>query len=155
MNPIANNILLFSMVLYSIFLVIEFYNSKKKQTIFIQIVIISVVTVVLFFMTGFPFPKVSFGTTTSIMTVSIMFGCVIFGIFSNYLFFSTTFTWREFLRPVLISPIVLMPLYGLVEGTPDIQNMKLISLCLISFQNGFFWKVLFEKISKSTTGEPQ
>ncbi len=153
MNLIMNNVLLFAILAYLILLVFDLVKLKKKKVTLLQILIVSIVSIVLYLLTGFPFPKVSFGGSSSTTTVFIMFGFVVFGIVSNYLFFVKAFEWREFLRPILISPIVLMPLYGLLEGANDIQDMKMISLCLASYQNGFFWKVLFEKISKSVGEE--
>jgi hypothetical protein len=58
-----------------------------------------------------------------------------------------TFSWPDLLKPLCISPIVLLPLIGSVQGMKGLESMQVISFALLAFQNGFFWQVVLERAS--------
>ncbi len=153
MGTLITVIVALAAVLYLFLLLVECFRTQKRKSALIQLIALGAFVALLNNATGFPIPRISFGGVESHTVLAIMFVCIMVGIVSNYLFFAVTFDWKEFLRPLLISPLLLMPLYGLIEGSQAIERMKLISLCLVSYQSGFFWKVLFEKIAKSAKGE--
>jgi hypothetical protein len=90
---------------------------------------------------------VAFGAgTSSTSVVLIMFIGVMLGIAARYVFYlKGAFSWPDFLKPLCISPIVLLPLIGSVQGAKDLQSMQVISFALLAFQNGFFWQVVLER----------
>jgi hypothetical protein len=47
---------------------------------------------------------------------------------------------RDILIPLLISPIVFFGIWAMWPGKEII-----FALCLVAFQNGFFWQVIFSK----------
>jgi hypothetical protein len=49
------------------------------------------------------------------------------------------------LKPLCVSPIVLLPLLGTLQGAMTLEPIQVLSFCLLSFQNGFFWRVIFER----------
>ncbi|WP_085298897.1 hypothetical protein [Cognaticolwellia mytili] len=148
MSPLLNNLLLFSLVLYIIYVIYEWGNNKKWKVLIINLVVVFFVFFILYTLTGFPFPKVSFGSVTPLSTILMMYLALVLGIAANYFYFSTSFSLAIFLKPILVSPIIMVPLVGLVQTSNSIDDMKLISLIFVAFQNGFFWKSIFEKINK-------
>jgi hypothetical protein len=39
---------------------------------------------------------------------------------------------------------VLLPLLGSLQGVTSFETIQIISFGILSFQNGFFWKVVLE-----------
>jgi hypothetical protein len=100
---------------------------------------------------GFPAVVQSFSAASTVLTISLMFLCVLLGMIANYFFeLRAQFTWKSFLKPLLVSPIVLLPLMGAVETRPGVQSVELVSLAFLAFQNGFFWRSVFKRATKPT-----
>lgn len=104
---------------------------------------------------GFPMPgsrTLAFGGTfpTSIAVV-LMFGGVVFGMLGHYIWRRPTkFSILELARPLVASPIVLLPLIGSLDGAA-LQPIQLISLTLLAFQNGFFWPRVLQDVQPQTS----
>ncbi len=71
------------------------------------------------------------------------------GMAAQYFYLKTDrarFRWTLFIKPVLLSPVIFLPLLaGLgdhLNGGP--WNLARLMLLFIAFQNGFFWKTLFD-----------
>lgn len=104
--------------------------------------------------TGFPGSsagRMAFGDTFPVVTaIGLMFGGVILGIIAQYLWSKpVAFSWLEFLRPLVVSPIVLLPLIGSLEGGGP-APLQLVSLVLLAFQNGFFWQQVLRHVRIET-----
>lgn len=94
---------------------------------------------------------------------SVMFAVVIMlvgiclGILARYVFdadTAETFDWFALLRPLVISPILLLPLIGtLDEG--ELQSLQVVSLAVLAFQNGFFWQKVLAGLSVGQNGALQ
>ena len=55
--------------------------------------------------------------------------------------------WRkDFILPVLVSPMVFGAIYGYLRDSPT--NMLTF---IFAFQNGFFWKTIFAGLDKPTS----
>jgi hypothetical protein len=55
--------------------------------------------------------------------------------------------WREFLAPIFASPIVFIPLLGVVQNTDlDLRSLAAARYVIffVAFENGFFWKDYFD-----------
>ena len=89
----------------------------------------------------------SFGAGTSPgRVIVIMFAAILSGVAARYIFYlNTKFSWLDFAKPLCISPILLLPLIGSVQGATDLQPMQVVSFALLAFQNGFFWQVVLER----------
>jgi hypothetical protein len=89
----------------------------------------------------------AFGTGASqTMVILIMFGAILLGTAARYVFhLQARFSWLDFAKPLCISPILLLPLMGSVQGVKDLQPMQVVSFALLAFQNGFFWQVVLER----------
>ncbi|HUQ95824.1 MAG TPA: hypothetical protein VM120_29370 [Bryobacteraceae bacterium] len=91
--------------------------------------------------------RVAFGTGTSPMiTILCMFVASVLGIAAHYVFYlKGRFSWPRLLKPLCISPIVLIPLIGSMQGMTDLKDMQLVWFALLAFQNGFFWHALLNE----------
>jgi hypothetical protein len=75
-----------------------------------------------------------------------MFGGILSGIVARHIFYlSKAFSWLDLLKPLCISPIVLLPLMGSVQGMKELEAIQVVSFALLAFQNGFFWEVILER----------
>lgn len=83
-------------------------------------------------------------------TVGLLYVAMIMGMVAQYFYFypRRQFRWRAFIKPFLASPIVFMPLVSAYQkaltGLDAFELGDLMLLC-VAFQNGFFWKVIFDK----------
>lgn len=85
------------------------------------------------------------------MAILIMFICVVLGIMARNIFYQRgKFTLKSFLRPLVISPIVLLPLIGALQSSAEVEAIQLICLAILAFQNGFFWKTVFDNARLTT-----
>jgi len=149
MDSLQTSILAIVVVSYFIYLIFDLATTKRYKYNAIQLLVLALFVTFLNIKTGFPFPKVSFGSVSSELTFLLMFVFIIVGMVSNHLFFNEKLNLGKCLKPILVSPMILLPLYSLIDGIETLESMKTASLCLIAYQNGFFWKVLFEKIEGS------
>jgi predicted outer membrane lipoprotein len=83
-------------------------------------------------------------------TVGVLYVAMIAGMVAQYFYFYAhrKFRWRSFIKPFLASPIVFMPLvsaYQKALTSLDAFELGDLMLLLVAFQNGFFWKVIFDK----------
>jgi ABC-type Co2+ transport system permease subunit len=145
MSPIVNNILLTCFVLYLLLIVIDDVSSRSFGRLRKELFGLMAAFLVLHWSTGFPSVRESFSSVPLVSTIAIMFGFVLFGMAANYLFYLRgPFLWRSFLRPLVISPMVLLPLVGTVENRSGVESVQLTCLALLAFQNGFFWRTVFQ-----------
>jgi hypothetical protein len=54
------------------------------------------------------------------------------------------FSWLGFVKPLTITPIVLLPLVGSLQGAAQLRGIQIVSLALLAFQNGFFWQAVLQ-----------
>jgi len=150
MSPIITYTLLIFMASYGLFIIVELLVSRAAKRFILQAAILLGVFILLNVITGFPATRQAFGGVSPLASIGIMFVCILFGIAAHYLFYlKGRFFWRSFLKPLLISPIVLLPLIGSVQGASNIESIQLISFGFLAFQNGFFWKEVLERAKGS------
>ncbi len=152
MTPFITYTLLGFMGLYLLILLHELITSRAVKRVLAQTLILCVVFVVLHLAVDFPIPKQAFGGASPAWTVVIVLVCTILGMAAHGVFFlqERAFVWREFVRPFVISPIVLLPLLGSVLSAPQITTVQVISFAFLAFQNGFFWKEVLKRAQAKT-----
>jgi len=139
------------MSLYAVAILVELIRSRSVKWFTIQAVGLVATIAILYLTAGFPQTKLVFGGISLTSAIATMLICTILGIAANYFFYlSGPFSWLSFLKPVLVSPIVLLPLIGSVQGLPQIESVQMICFGLIAFQNGFFWRAVFEHAKKKS-----
>ena len=84
------------------------------------------------------------------LAVTLMFAGVVLGIIATYIFNMTgAFSWRDFARPLVISPLVLLPLIGSLQGAA-LEPVQLVCFTILAFQNGFFWQQVLRDAKPTT-----
>lgn len=81
--------------------------------------------------------------------IGLLYLAMLLGMAAQYVYLKSErarFRWHLFIKPILLSPVVFLPLLaGLqdhLNGGP--WNLARLMLLFIAFQNGFFWKTLFD-----------
>jgi hypothetical protein len=101
---------------------------------------------------GFPFAtsRRAFGGASPVLAVALMFLGVVIGIAATYVFNLTgAFSWRDLARPLVVSPLVLLPLIGSLQGAA-LEPVQLVCFIVLAFQNGFFWQQVLRDAKPST-----
>lgn len=87
MQPLISRLLLFFLAGYGIYIIVELIFSRKFVKFIIEAVVLLVIFLVLRITTGFPTPRVSFGSVTPHVAIILMFLFSILGMLDNYLKF--------------------------------------------------------------------
>jgi len=125
-----------------VILLFDFLRGRRRRAV-VGAVLLLLFLLTLHLTTGFPESSsaIAFGGTFPVgWAIVLMFVGVVFGIVAQYVFARpTSFSFLDFLRPIVVSPLVLLPLIGSLEGSP-LEVIQTVSLVLLAFQNGFFWQ---------------
>lgn len=146
-----------ALALLALMLLWEVFTRRNYLSVALQFLALLGAVLVLRVTTGFPEVRQSFGGVSQLLAIGIMFVCVLLGIGARYVFYlEGAFSWRNFFKPLVIAPIVLLPLIGSVQASLELQSLQVISLAFLSFQNGFFWVSVLERAqrSKDNGGQP-
>jgi hypothetical protein len=106
----------------------------------------------LYLFAGFPAARQSFAADAdqilALLLISI-FVCVVLGTVAEYFFGLNEgrVSWRKMLTPLCVSPLVMLPLIGSLPNINQITALQWVSFGFLGFQNGFFWRRVFEKVS--------
>jgi hypothetical protein len=151
MSPLITYLLIASLIGYAAIVVLEFVMQRRARQFLIQAGVVVLVVIVLTVTTGFPATRRVFGGANPMVAIAIMFVCTLLGIAAQYFFsLRRAFSWRTLLKPMCITPIVLLPLLGSIQTSSDIAPIQMVSLAFLAFQNGFFWKLVIERVGKNT-----
>ena len=123
-------------------LIMDIVRGRRRRG-WIGLALLAAFLVVVHFATGFPqsSSRIAFGGSIPVgWAVLAMFAGIVFGMVAQYVWSSPkTPNWMDFLRPIVASPLVLLPLIGSLQGG-SLETIQLLSLTLLAFQNGFFWQ---------------
>jgi len=153
MSPLITLIILTGMGLLLVIFIIEDLRGKTYSRLAIKCGAVFLVFLVLNFATGFPQPstKQAFGGVSPLGAIGLMFVCVILGMAARYIFYlKRKFSWLAFLKPLCVSPMVLLPLVGSVQGLQELETIQMVSFGFLAFQNGFFWQVVLDSAKPQT-----
>lgn len=92
--------------------------------------------------------EIVYGDNHFIQIISVMLVSIVLGMIANYLFNYTrgSFDLVSFIKPLCVSPIVLLPLIGSIDQTGTLSPLQTVSVLILAFQNGFFWKSVFDRV---------
>ncbi len=153
MSPLITLIILLSMGVVLLIFFIEDFRDKVYSRLAIKCGVLLVVFLILNLATGFPQPstKQAFGGVSPLAAIGLMFVCIILGMAARYIFYlKRKFSWLAFVKPLCVSPIVLLPLFGSVQGMQELKTIQMLSFGLLAFQNGFFWQVVLDSAKPKT-----
>jgi hypothetical protein len=153
----TNNLLRVIAVVYVLAILTELALTRRVRRFIWEFSILLVLIVLDVLIANAVTGRVSFGEETSSWgIVLVMLGCVILGIAARYVFYlKGAFSWLEFVKPLCISPIVLLPLIGSIQTVKTLEPMQVLSFGLLAFQNGFFWQVVLERATPVTRDSVQ
>ncbi len=98
----------------------------------------------------------SMGTTENPipwLTVALLYIAMLAGIAAQYFFFAEegdNFQLRAFVKPFLASPVLFIPLASSYQEALhpfEAFSMADLMMLLAAFQNGFFWKIVFDRLA--------
>jgi len=145
--------LLVAFCISGIFVGYDGWRTHWRRTFWIEAFFLIAAFLVLRWQVGFPTIRQSFSGTTTATTIFVMYVCVALGTVANYIFhLKGRFSWKSLARPLAVSPLVLLPLMGTLQGRSEIEDVQLIWFGLLAFQNGFFWRVVFDRAKPTTKG---
>ena len=99
MSPMITYLLMFFLVAYALFILIELILNRGWKRFAIQGIVLAGVILILRWTTGFPAMKIAFGGTSPITAVLLMFVCTLVGIAANYFYsLEGEFSWTIFLE---------------------------------------------------------
>jgi len=132
---------------------IDYFRGRSTRRLLVFLAVLSILAAGLYLTTGFPFleSRQAFGGGASpLIAVGLMFVSVVLGIIATYIFnLSGAFSWRDFARPLVVSPIVLLPLIGSLQGAA-LEPIQLVCFAILAFQNGFFWQQVLREVKPTT-----
>jgi hypothetical protein len=140
-------------ILAALLFVVDLVRGRHRRG-GVGLLVLAVFLIALYVTTGFPFPsqgRVAFGGTISVWwAVLAMLVGIVLGMVAQYVWSKPEkFGWLDFLRPIVISPLVLLPLIGSLSGE-SLEAMQLMSLALLAFQNGYFWQQVLKDAKPKT-----
>ncbi len=142
--------------LYLITILIDLLRSRAYKCFLLELLPLLLLIVLDIFLASASAGYVTFGSgSSSLLVVALMFPAILLGVAARYIFFLRgNFSWLDFAKPLCISPLLLIPLIGSLQGTETFQPVQVISFALLAFQNGFFWQVVLQR-SKPLTAPPR
>jgi hypothetical protein len=135
----------------------QFVLSNNKRHLFINLILIVLCIFIVYKNFFFIETPVAKGPDNSdiYLIILICYIVMLLGMLCHFLFFHYVlsrekrgkFDWGRFLAPIFISPIIFIPIATTLQNSKvDFANPSTVNLMifLIAFQNGFFWKELFD-----------
>lgn len=141
-----------SAALYLAFILLDWVRSRRYKRFLLELLVLVALLIADVLIATEATGYLAFGAGTSpTMVVLIMLGAILLGTAARYIFYlQVKFSWLDFAKPLCISPILLLPLIGSVQGVKDLQPMQVASFALLAFQNGFFWQVVLARARQKT-----
>ncbi len=148
MPAFINTLELLLFLAYGVILLSDVFCDGWYRRTGIEFLVLLLAGILLHLSTGFPVPdnRIAFGGASPAGALVVIFAGSVLGMFARYFFYlRTEFSWRAFLKPLCVSPILLLPILGLLQEGETYELLELLSLGFLAFQNGFFWRVIFER----------
>lgn len=134
-------------LVYLAAILVEFALTRRITRFFAELGALVALVLFALLLTNSVTGRVAFGHGTSPLgTVGWMLAATLLGIASRYVFYLQKghFSWLDLVKPMAISPIVLLPLLGSVQTAGELKDLQVVSFAFIAFQNGFFWQTVLE-----------
>jgi len=138
-------------------------KARKWIRLCLSVVVLEILVYFLNRKFGYPFYVQRMGPAVE-TNIAIIFSylCMVLGMVAQYFYRQAEGGGRRlkvelapFLMPIFASPIVFIPLLAIIQDTArsgDAFAKAKIMLCLVAFQNGFFWKDIFDRQRQKAGG---
>jgi len=156
MSPIMTFLTLISFCGLLILIIVHFIKNRRWKKSLLHIVILVVAFLVIYFIFISPKQATPRGDSSQdIYFVIVLYLFMLFGMLAQYIYTRLEqpkakrpkFDVGLFLAPIFASPIIFIPLLSAMQNANiDLQNLTTprIMVFLVAFENGFFWKELFD-----------
>jgi hypothetical protein len=143
MSSTITNAIIFFLVTYLVILVVDLVSSRAILRFVSQLALSIAFVLFLRITFGFPSYGQSFGGIPPVLAILVILISTVAGVVAEYFFFlKGRFTWRAFVKPICVTPILLLPLVVTMQPASNLESIQVIILALVSFQSGFFWKTV-------------
>ncbi|TKJ40367.1 hypothetical protein CEE37_08550 [candidate division LCP-89 bacterium B3_LCP] len=149
--------IILSISLLGFFISTLYINVKagRWKTLIIHVVILGVIILILNRVFKFPQIITTMGPGQETIIIIFCYICMVIGMSAQYLYQQAQsdndrikIKMAPLLMPIFVSPIVFIPLLAIIQDIPmgsGALTKSRLMLYFIAFQNGFFWKEIFEK----------
>jgi hypothetical protein len=168
MPPLAEILLTFSIIGVIVLCFASFAKNRDLKQLVFQVLLIAAFIGALNIFLGFPKFSTWFGNGAASKAANVeglyanwpmyllAYVAMLCGMLSQYLYDwlsksasdRTRFDWRNFVAPVLVSPIIFVPLFGTLNSEEAAEKANLM-IFLVAFENGFFFKSYFDQRAKA------
>ncbi len=152
MPPSLNILCLIAAGTYAASILFNLITPRRSRGLsFLESVLLAIYLVMLHQWTGFPHSQVPFSSSVSLGFLGALQLAVVAGILCSQAYHLNPTSpdgWFEIARPVMVAPLLLLPLLASLDSCGERTSLQNCSFLLLAFQNGFFWRSLFRKISK-------
>ena len=155
MAPWATDLILWCMGLYIVLALVDAFARRTWKPLAINLVLLGLFFLILVATTDFPNKPTAFGGITPVLAIVVMFVAICLGMAAWYFRTAKKPTWLNLFKTLVLSPIVLLPMIGTVQGAAAIEPLQLFTLGVLSFQNGFFWETILEQTKRQLTPPPK
>jgi hypothetical protein len=152
MVPWINLLTIVFLVLAVLLVIVDYFRARGLRRFVSHLAILSALVAAFMLTSSFPYPgsRQAFGGATPLFAVALMFVGVLTGIAATYVFnLAGAFSWGNFARPFVVSPLVLLPLIGSLQGA-TLEPIQLVCFTILAFQNGFFWQQVLRDARPTT-----
>ncbi len=136
-----------------LFVIIGYLKSRNLKSFLVGLSVLFFVF--LFLNRYFHFPRwVEFRDSYEVGLVILLYLCMLLGMVAQYFYYQISdktkkvrFKFYPFLKPLLASPIVFMPLLATLQMAKleiGLSTPAGVIVFFLAFQNGFFWKTFFD-----------
>ena len=157
MHPLLNTIVICLGVVYLMIVGLGFFEaSKQRLSLWIEASFLLGYFLLLHAWTDFPRTMTSFSEPVSLTFLVSLQLSVVAGILSNRFFTAhadAPQSWSTLMRPLVVAPMLLLPLLGSLDGCGELTTIQTASFLLLGFQNGFFWRKVFQHIQSRNREE--
>lgn len=155
MSTSLTNILVFSFIAVLAGLTYHYLKNRNWKAWVFSVIIVGICAFLLNRFFGFPQPIETYGPTEETIALVIAYLSMLIGMVAQYLYHQAKngqrrfkFRLLPFLMPILVSPIVFIPLLSTFQEMGfegGAVTKSTIMLYFVAFQNGFFWREIFER----------
>lgn len=138
---------------YLVAIVIELVVTRQFKRFGLELAAVVLAVCLALLVTNASTGRIAFGEDKSPgLVIVIIFIMTMLGILARYIFYLQRgqFSWLDCLKPLVITPIIILPLISSVQTIGNLNVWQLFSFGLLAFQNGFFWQAVLEKAKPKT-----
>jgi hypothetical protein len=156
MSPVMTYLTIVSFCGLLILIIFYFFKNRRWQPSLIQLVLLVIAFLFIYFLFISPKQVTQRGESSQdIYFVIVLYVFMLVGMLAQYIYarleqpkaVRPNFDLGLFLAPIFTSPIIFIPLLSAMQNANiDFKNLTTprIMVFLVAFENGFFWKELFD-----------